>query len=229
MSYQIIKKEDRYFSSMWKMSSHFLFNFAEYFDPNNEKFWNLRVFNDDYLEPNSWFPLHPHKYYEILTLVLEWVITHKDSLWNEFEIKENEIQVTNTATWIFHSEFNHSNNDLKLYQIWFAPDEMAKTPIYYTSKYQKKDLENKLFVIASWIGDSKNKLSSKVELSRWVFEWWEQIWFNLWENIFLYIRYWKIKLSTWETLINNDQLRIIWDKIDIEFLEKSDIVVIKTL
>lgn len=229
MSYQIIKKEDRFFSSMWNMSSYFLFNFAEYFDPNNEKFWNLRVFNDDYLEPNSWFPLHPHKYYEILTLVLEWTITHKDSLGNEVEIKENEIQVTNTATWIFHSEFNHSNNDLKLYQIWFAPDEMAKTPIYYTSKYQKKDLENKLFVIASWIGDSKNKLSSKVELSRWVFEWWEQIWFNLWENIFLYIRYWKIKLSTWETLINNDQLRIIWDKIDIEFLEKSDIVVIKTL
>ncbi|MBW7954552.1 pirin family protein [Candidatus Gracilibacteria bacterium] len=229
MSYQIIKKEDRFFSSMGNMSSYFLFNFAEYFDPNNEKFGNLRVFNDDYLEPNSGFPLHPHKYYEILTLVLEGTITHKDSLGNEVEIKENEIQVTNTATGIFHSEFNHSNNDLKLYQIWFAPDEMAKTPIYYTSKYQKKDLENKLFVIASGIGDSKNKLSSKVELSRGVFEGGEQIGFNLGENIFLYIRYGKIKLSTGETLINNDQLRIIGDKIDIEFLEKSDIVVIKTL
>jgi hypothetical protein len=40
----------------------------------------LRVFNDDFLEGNSGFGMHPHKYYEIMTIMLEGTITHKDSL-----------------------------------------------------------------------------------------------------------------------------------------------------
>jgi len=62
------------------MNSHFLFSFANYYDPQNESFGNLRVFNDDFLKAESGFPMHPHKYYEIMTIVLEGTITHKDSL-----------------------------------------------------------------------------------------------------------------------------------------------------
>jgi quercetin 2,3-dioxygenase len=35
---KIIPKEKRYFSDMGRMNSYFLFSFADYYDPSNEKF-----------------------------------------------------------------------------------------------------------------------------------------------------------------------------------------------
>lgn len=223
----IIPKKLRYFSDMWNMNSHFLFSFAEYYDPYNQSFWKLRVFNDDYLQWNSWFEFHPHKHYEILTLMLDWTITHKDNLWNTEKISKNEIQVTDTANWIMHSEINAEDRDLSLYQIWFSPDETSKKPIYYKSKYQDKDLENNLYQIASWIDENAiNKLTSKVEILRWIFDENKIINLNFKDYIFIYVTNWAIEVN-WKKAWEKDQVRIFWEEnIDIKFLKKSDIVVI---
>lgn len=226
--YQIIPSEKRFFSDMWKMNSYFLFNFSHYFDPNNESFWNLRVFNDDFLSAKSGFPTHPHKFYEIMTIVLEWTITHKDSLWNNIKVNKNEIQVTNTSTWITHSEFNEENKDLKLYQLWFTPNNISPKPIYYTSSFNQRDFENNLFTLASWIKENKNKLSSNLSVKRWVFEEWMKIIIYFNKYIFLYVTFGKIKINNKEVLLQKDQLRVFWEKVEIEFLEKSDILVIES-
>lgn len=227
---QIIPKEKRYFSDMWNMSSHFLFSFADYFNPENESFWNLRVFNDDFIKAWAWFPTHPHKYYEILTLIISWTITHKDSLWNKEKIWENQIQVTNTSTWIFHSEFNEEKEDLKLYQIWFSPPGFAKNPIYYTASYSDFDIENKLFTIASWIEKNSYELSSKISIKRWVFDAWQELEITPKKYFFLYITYWNIKLNEDKNLEEKYQLRAAWEeKIKLNFLQKTDFIVIESL
>ena len=168
--YQIIKKQQRFFSDMGDMNSYFLFNFAHYYEPNNESFGNLRVFNDDFLSSNSGFDFHPHRYYEIMTIMLEGTITHKDSLGNHIKVSKNHIQVTNTATGIMHSEINEEKQDLKLYQVWFSPGEMALKPVYYTASFSEKDFENNFFTLASGLVENKNTLSSKLSVKRGIFE-----------------------------------------------------------
>lgn len=226
--YKIIKKEERFFSDMWDMNSYFLFSFANYYDPQNESFGNLRVFNDDFLSAGSWFPMHPHKYYEIMTIMLEWTITHKDSLWNHIKVSKNEIQVTNTSTWIMHSEFNEEKEDLKLYQVWFSPPEMNIKPIYYTAKFSELDFENNLFTLASGITENRNKLSSKILVKRWIFDLGKSVNLSFDKYLFLYVTNWKIKINWKEILLHKDQLRAFWESLDIEFLEKSDIIVIES-
>lgn len=226
--YQIIPKEKRFFSDMWDMNSYFLFNFAHYYAPENESFGNLRVFNDDFLKAKSGFPMHPHKYYEIMTIVLQWTITHKDSLWNHEKIHANEVQVTNTATGIYHSEFNEENEDLKLYQVWFSPPEMNIKPIYYTARFEEKYFENNVFTLASGIEENENKLSSKISVKRWIFEIWKKIQIDFQKYVFLYVTSGKIKINGKEILWEKDQLRSYWEKVEIEFLEKSDFIVIES-
>lgn len=224
--YQIIKKQERFFSDMGDMNSYFLFNFAHYYDPQNESFGNLRVFNDDFLKAESGFPMHPHKYYEIMTIMLEWTITHKDSLWNHINVSKNEIQVTNTSTGIMHSEFNEQKENLKLYQVWFSPVEMAMKPVYYTAKFEEKDFENTLFTLASGLAENKNQLSSRVSVKRWIFDAGKSVKIEFDKKIFLYVTNWKVKINGKEILSTKDQLRSFWEKIEVEFLEKSDVVVI---
>lgn len=225
---QIIPAEKRFFSDMWDMSSHFLFNFAHYYDPYNEAFWNLRVFNDDFLSAESGFPMHPHKYYEIMTIVLEGTITHKDSLWNYQKIHKNEIQVTDTSTGIMHSEFNEEKTDLKLYQVWFSPPQMSPKPIYYTAKFEQKDFENNLFTLASWITKNKNILSSHLSVKRGIFEKGKSLEIDFPKYVFLYLTSGKIKINGKNILEKKYQLRSFWEKLDIQFLEKSEILVIES-
>lgn len=226
----IIPSQNRYFSDMWNMNSYFIFSFADYYDPKNQSFWNLRVFNDDFLEWNSWFGMHPHKYYEIMTIMLEWTITHKDSLWNNIKISKNQIQITNTSTWISHSEINEEKESLNLYQVWFSPDEMNPKPIYYTASFEEWDFENNLKVLASWIDEnSGNKLKSKVSVKRWIFDKEQVLDLNYDKYLFLYITSWKVRINNEIILNSKDQLRTFEEKvIKLEFLEKTDFILIES-
>ena len=226
---QIIPAKDRYFSDMGNMNSHFLFSFADYYDPQNESFGNLRVFNDDFLKANSGFGMHPHHYYEIMTIMLAWTITHKDSLWNHMKITKNQIQVTDTSTGIRHSEINEWPEDLNLYQIWFAPEKTASQPIYYTANFEETDFTNTLFTLASGINEDKNVLSSQVSVKRWIFDANQTIEIKSDQHLFLYVTSGKIEINGKYTLGEKDQLRASDEaKITLKFLEKTDIIVIES-
>lgn len=81
---KIIKADQRFHSDKSEINSHFLFSFGDYIDHSNMNLGHIRIFNDDFIAPKAGFPTHEHKYYEIMTVVLNGgEITHEDSLGNK--------------------------------------------------------------------------------------------------------------------------------------------------
>ena len=110
--------------------------------------------------------MHPHRHFEIVTIMLSGIITHQDSLGNKEKIHPYEIQVTNTGSGISHSEFNEDAEDILLYQIWFSPKKEVMEPIYYTAKYTLEDIENSLYTLVSGLTPHSNRLVSDATIQR---------------------------------------------------------------
>lgn len=137
------KSKDRGYADHGWLKSYHTFSFADYYDPEFMGFGALRVINDDFLEAGTGFPLHGHRNMEIITLVLEGAIEHKDILGNEEVVPYGHVQRMSAGTGIRHSEFNPSSSeDLKLLQIWIEPQENELKP-----RYDRKDFtqEHKTF------------------------------------------------------------------------------------
>ncbi|MBA9077997.1 MULTISPECIES: pirin family protein [Rufibacter] len=126
----VISASERYHASHGWLNSYFLFSFAEHYDMNNLQWGPLRVFNDDYISAKSGFPEHAHSEMEIVTIVLEGQVSHTDSLGNKTVISAGEVQRMTTGTGVSHSETNHQDSDLHLYQLWFIPNKKGLSPSY---------------------------------------------------------------------------------------------------
>ncbi len=113
-------------------------------------FGALRVLNDDIVEPGYGFDMHPHSNFEIVTLVLEGSLEHRDSMGNHGIIKAGEIQRISAGSGIEHSEHNPSKKEVaKLLQIWVAPKERGITPSYEQKKFSAAKMKNRLTEVVS--------------------------------------------------------------------------------
>ena len=130
------------------------FSFASYYDPDFTGFRNLRVINQDRVQPGKGFATHPHKNMEIITVVLKGVIAHKDSMGNTTQIKAGEIQRMTAGQGITHSEYNPSHEEeLELLQIWILPQENGLTPDYEQKSFAPQHYQNTLKLIISPKGE----------------------------------------------------------------------------
>lgn len=112
------------------------FSFGDYYDPKRIHFGALRVLNDDMLAPAKGFGMHPHSNMEIITIVLEGSIEHKDNMGNAGTIGPGEIQIMSAGKGVHHSEYNASKTDaLKLLQIWIVPQLQNVQPRYAQGSY----------------------------------------------------------------------------------------------
>lgn len=118
----------------WLDSKH-SFSFGSYYDPDHMGFSALRVINDDRVTPGAGFDTHGHKDMEIISLVTQGVIEHKDSMGNVQTLPKGEFQLMSAGKGVFHSEYNASDKEeLKFLQIWIEPNEKGGSP-----GYQQKD------------------------------------------------------------------------------------------
>ena len=124
------KSNERFKSSSEWLESKHSFSFAEHRDQLWDNFGKIRVINEDIISPNSGFSMHSHSNMEIVTIVINGAITHRDSLNNLVIIHEDEVQVMSAGTGITHSEKNEKNTDCKLFQIWIYPDIQDLKPSY---------------------------------------------------------------------------------------------------
>lgn len=133
----------------WLDSRH-TFSFGNYYDPNHMGFANLRVINEDKVQPNKGFGTHGHRDMEIITYVLDGALQHKDNIGNGSIIRPGDVQRMSAGTGILHSEFNASNSDLvHLLQIWILPDTMGIKPSYEQKHFPPAEIQGKLRLVGS--------------------------------------------------------------------------------
>ena len=149
---KIERSENRGKSELGWLSTRFSFSFAEYLNPARMNFGVLRVFNHDTISALSGFPMHHHEQMEIVTIMLDGVLTHTDSMGNRAELRKDEVQVMTAGTGINHGEWNQSPvAQVHLLQIWMYPKERALLPRYEQHRFDESGRKNNFQLLVSGI------------------------------------------------------------------------------
>ena len=131
----------------WLDSKH-TFSFGDYHDPQHMGFRSLRVINDDTIAPGGGFGTHPHRDMEIITVVFDGALAHKDSMGSAEVLRPGEVQRMSAGTGIQHSEYNHSSTEpAHLLQLWIMPDQKGATPRYEQKRFD--DMQDRLRLVIS--------------------------------------------------------------------------------
>ena len=146
----VYRSEDRGKANLGWLDTKYSFSFANYYNPQMMNFGLLRVLNDDIVVPSMGFGTHPHDNMEIITIILEGALEHKDSMGTGDIIHKDEIQVMSAGSGVTHSEFNPSDKELvNLLQIWIFPKERNIKPRYDQKMFPVSERTNKLIPAVS--------------------------------------------------------------------------------
>ena len=141
----------------WLNAKHH-FSFAGYHDPARTQWGNLRVWNDDAIQPKTGFPPHPHANMEIITYVREGAISHRDTLGNSGRTEAGDVQVMSAGSGIAHSEYNLEDEVTRIFQIWILPDEAGGQPTWGAKPFPKGERAGNFVVLASGIEGDEDAL-----------------------------------------------------------------------
>ena len=138
-----------------------------YWDPKYMNWGNIKVINDDILQPNKMVPKHEHKNYDILGYLVEGELEHWDTLGNIRRAKPGQIQHMWCGSSIWHTEKCVSETPARYLQIWITPTQKNTTPYYEI--YEKGpgfeqlniDIKQKIKIFGGELQESRNILLNK--------------------------------------------------------------------
>ena len=136
-------------------------------------FGSMVNLDDAEIKPNEkyGFGFHPHRDMEIISLILNGTMDHRDKSGNNGLIKAPAVQAISSGTGIVHNEVNGDDTQLNMLQIWFLPNEKGLSPNYQTLEFTEASYINKLKEIVSPIPqDGKVSIAQNVRLSIGQFE-----------------------------------------------------------
>ncbi|TCS78369.1 pirin family protein [Tepidibacillus fermentans] len=224
-----IESENMGSSNLGWLKSKFHFSFAEYYNPDNINFGVLRVINDDLIQPNTGFDLHPHRDMEIISYVIDGELTHEDNMGNKNTLGRGHVQYMSAGTGVYHSEHNFGTTLLRLLQIWIFPDKQGYTPNYGDYKFNWDDRKNKwLHMVSSKEGSAPIKINQNANIYSLELEQGKEISFPVKEGRQAYL----VQIegsSTINTveLSNRDGLEIVEEDILIKAKETSHFLIIE--
>jgi redox-sensitive bicupin YhaK (pirin superfamily) len=147
------RSEERGHANHGWLDSRFSFSFADYYDPRHMGFRDLRVINEDYIEPAQGFPTHGHRDMEIITYVIDGELSHRDSMGNGETIRPHEVQRMTAGTGVLHSEYSSPTDKTHLLQIWILPEKQNLQPGYEQKVFPAEEKKGRLRLVASKGGD----------------------------------------------------------------------------
>lgn len=150
---KIRRSDERGKANYGWLDTKYTFSFNTYYDEKFTGFRDLRVINEDVIEPNQGFPTHGHRDMEILTYVMTGELSHKDSMGNGETIHPHEVQRMTAGTGVRHSEYSSPTDKTHLLQIWILPEKQNLTPDYEQKFFTPETKQGKLKLIASRGGD----------------------------------------------------------------------------
>jgi hypothetical protein len=132
----IRRADERFLTDLGWLRSRHTFSFGEHHDPAFMGYRSLRVINDDVVQPGTGFGTHSHKDMEIISIVLEGHLEHKDSLGSGEVLSPGEVQVMSAGQGIRHSEFNPSRDArVHFLQVWILPEAKGLPPAYAQKRF----------------------------------------------------------------------------------------------
>lgn len=150
----IRKSSERGHANYGWLDTNYTFSFNNYYDPRFMGFRNLRVINEDFIEPKQGFPTHGHKDMEIISYVVAGELAHKDSTGVSEVLRPHEVQRMTAGTGVRHSEYSSETEKTHLLQIWILPEENNLSPEYEQMYFAPEEKQGKLKLVASRGGDN---------------------------------------------------------------------------
>ncbi len=126
---------ERFHSQLDWLDSWHTFSFSSHYDPAWLGFGPLRVINDDTIAAGRGFGMHPHSDMEIITVLVEGQLHHRDSLGHAEVLRAGEVQCMSAGSGVRHSEVNGGSVPCRLLQIWIEPSSTGIVPGYEQKPY----------------------------------------------------------------------------------------------
>lgn len=149
----IRRSDERGHANHGWLDTNYTFSFSDYYDPRFMGFRDLRVINEDVIEPDQGFPKHGHRDMEIITYMISGELSHRDSMGNGETVRPHEVQRMTAGTGVLHSEFSSPTDKTHLLQIWILPEKERLTPGYEQKRFSPEEKRGRLRLIASRGGD----------------------------------------------------------------------------
>ena len=150
---KIRRSQERGHANHGWLDTHYTFSFSDYYDPKFMGFRDLRVINEDFIEPDQGFPKHGHRDMEIITYMISGELSHRDSMGNGETIRPSEVQRMTAGTGVLHSEFSSPTDRTHLLQIWILPEKDRLEPGYEQKAFAPEEKTGQLRLVASRGGD----------------------------------------------------------------------------
>lgn len=216
-------------SDLGWLKSIFHFSFADYYNSKNMNFGVLRVINDDLIEPNTGFEMHPHKDMEIVSYVINGQLDHGDNMGNKNSLTRGHVQFMTAGTGIFHSEHNYGNITARFLQIWMPPNKKGLTPNYGDYRFKWEDRKNKWLQIVSNInGDAEIKINQDANIYVIELDKDKKIEFKVVEGRQAYLVQIEGSSKIKDIILNDrDALEIVEEDIIIESVDTSHLLIIE--
>jgi len=110
----------------------------------------LRSIREEYLAPGAGMPIRARHDLEVLTLVLQGGLEHRDSLGDAILLGPGDVQRLCAGSGVLESEFNVSGQEAVRYlQLLLAPDRCGLPPCCQMRHYPESDRQGRFCLVAA--------------------------------------------------------------------------------